>query len=201
VEAGTKQSSIGMQKYRREPQHDIDISDVVSLRLWLGCCLNCVFPCFRDPRQAQKPALAVTVSEKVYCMDVRRHVLAVATAERGISVFDLRKPTEPYKTGPSPLKFQARSLALFTTLDGYALSSVEGRVAIQYLNPPAGADPNQPDARNFSFRCHRVKNEQGAEEIFPVNGMAFHPVHGTFATVGGDGIYTFWDHRKEQQFY
>lgn len=26
-----------------------------------------------------------------------------------------------------------------------------------------------------------------------VNTMAFHPVHGTFATAGSDGTYNFWD--------
>ena len=26
-----------------------------------------------------------------------------------------------------------------------------------------------------------------------VNGIAFHPVHGTLATVGADGKFSFWD--------
>jgi len=29
--------------------------------------------------------------------------------------------------------------------------------------------------------------------ILQVNGIAFHPVHGTLATVGSDGRFSFWD--------
>lgn len=29
--------------------------------------------------------------------------------------------------------------------------------------------------------------------MFQVNDVAFHPVHGTLATVGSDGRYSFWD--------
>lgn len=31
------------------------------------------------------------------------------------------------------------------------------------------------------------------QDIFAVNDIAFHPVHGTLATVGSDGKYSFWD--------
>jgi len=32
------------------------------------------------------------------------------------------------------------------------------------------------------------------QDIYPVNGIAFHPKHtGLLATVGSDGKYTFWD--------
>jgi cell cycle arrest protein BUB3 len=52
------------------------------------------------------------------------------------------------------------------------LSSVEGRVAVEYLDP----SPEQ-QAKKYAFKCHR----QG-DLIYPVNTMAFHPVFGTFAT-------------------
>lgn len=29
--------------------------------------------------------------------------------------------------------------------------------------------------------------------------MAFHPVHGTFVTAGGDGTYSFWDKDSKQR--
>ncbi|CAG2059888.1 unnamed protein product, partial [Timema podura] len=29
--------------------------------------------------------------------------------------------------------------------------------------------------------------------IFQVNDIAFHPIHGTLATVGSDGSFSFWD--------
>jgi cell cycle arrest protein BUB3 len=29
--------------------------------------------------------------------------------------------------------------------------------------------------------------------VYPVNALAFHPIHGTFASGGGDGIVALWD--------
>ena len=34
---------------------------------------------------------------------------------------------------------------------------------------------------------------QGIQDIYAVNDIAFHPVHGTLATVGSDGRWAFWD--------
>ena len=42
-------------------------------------------------------------------------------------------------------------------------------------------------ASKYAFKCHRAKGTNAAtgaaeEAVFPVHAMAFHPVHGTFAT-------------------
>ena len=39
-----------------------------------------------------------------------------------------------WQTVASPLKWQTRTIALFPGADGYALGSIEGRVAIQYVS-------------------------------------------------------------------
>lgn len=48
---------------------------------------------------------------------------------------------------------------------------------------------------NFTFKCHRSNgtNTSAPQDIYAVNGIAFHPVHGTLATVGSDGRFSFWD--------
>lgn len=105
-------------------------------------------------------ALTVPLADKAYAADVQGVVLAVACAERHVQIFDLRKPDTPVKSMPSPLKFQSRTIALFSDQTGFALGSIEGRVSIQYINePPAPAQPApvggepQPDPRNFAFKC------------------------------------------------
>ncbi|KAF3689525.1 mRNA export factor Rae1 protein -like protein mRNA-associated protein mrnp 41 [Channa argus] len=72
---------------------------------------------------------------------------------------------------------------------GFALGSIEGRVAIHYINPP------NPAKDNFTFKCHRSNgtNTTTPQDIYAVNAIAFHPVHGTLATVGSDGRFSFWD--------
>ena len=47
-------------------------------------------------------------------------------------------------------------------------------------------------AKKFAFKCHRRKVGE-VEHVFPVNTIAFHPVYGTFATGGCDGIVCTWD--------
>lgn len=65
-------------------------------------------------------------------MDTSGRLLVVAGAERKIQVYDIQQPDRQQgATIDSPLKFQTRSLACFPSQDGYAMGSVEGRVAIQ----------------------------------------------------------------------
>lgn len=85
-----------------------------------------------DLRQSQ-PAATVQVQERVYTMDVRNQLLVVGTADRYINVINLSDPTKLYKTLQSPLKWQTRVVSCFTDAQGFAIGSVEGRCAIQYV--------------------------------------------------------------------
>ncbi|KAJ8972374.1 hypothetical protein NQ314_000198 [Rhamnusium bicolor] len=115
----------------------------------------------------------------------------VGTAGRQIIVYQLEGKPQEYKKLDSPLKYQHRCVAIFRDKKkvptGYALGSVEGRVAIQYVNPTNPKD-------NFTFKCHRSNGTpNGYQDIYAVNDIAFHPIHGTLATVGADGSFSFWD--------
>jgi len=54
-------------------------------------------------------------------------------------------------------------------------------------------DP-QPEvqAKKYAFKCHRT-TAAGIDTVYPVNAIAFHPVFGTFATGGADGMVNVWD--------
>lgn len=71
---------------------------------------------------------------------------------------------------------------------GYASSSIEGRVAVEWFDPSP-----ESQARKYAFKCHRQVAEGGVDVVYPVNALAFHPVHGTFASGGGDGVVALWD--------
>jgi WD40 repeat protein len=47
--------------------------------------------------------------------------------------------------------------------------------------------------------CRAVLFCRDNAEIYAVNTIKFHPVHGTFATAGGDGTYNFWDKDSKQR--
>jgi len=56
------------------------------------------------------------------------------------------------------------------------------------------------NAKKYAFKCHR-KTCDGVEQIFPVNAIAFHPDHGTFATGGADGVVSVWDGNARKRLW
>ncbi|KAI9891283.1 MAG: RNA export factor gle2 [Vezdaea aestivalis] len=130
----------------------------------------------------------VDCQERVYSLDVRDKLLVIGTADRYINIINLQDPAKFYKTIQSPLKWQTRVVSCFTDAGGFAVGSIEGRCAIQYVE-------EKDAAQNFSFRCHRESpsGTSNISNVYSVNAISFHPVHGTFSTAGADGTFHFWD--------
>nr|XP_024386586.1 mitotic checkpoint protein BUB3.1-like isoform X6 [Physcomitrium patens] len=78
---------------------------------------------------------------------------------------------------------------------GYALSSVEGRIAMEFFDMSEAGQ-----AKKYAFKCHR-KSEAGRDTVYPVNAIAFHPIYGTFATGGCDGYVNIWDGNNKKRLY
>lgn len=131
---------------------------------------------------------------KVFGMDAHRHLLVAATSNRQIAAYDLRNFAQPLEKKESPLKYQTRCVAVFPDLRGYALGSIEGRVALEYFaDSESGAEPTEKTKKkSYAFKCHRGKVDDQVF-IYPVNAIAFHPTYGTFASGGCDGIVNLWD--------
>ena len=134
-----------------------------------------------------QPIATVQLPERCYSIDISKSLLAVATAERNICIINLANPAQIYKVFPSPLKWQSRTMTCFPDGSGFALGSIEGRVALHYVE-------DAMQANNFAFKCHRDGNN-----IYSVNSIAFHPVYGTFCTAGSDGYMHFWDKDSRQR--
>jgi mRNA export factor len=141
-----------------------------------------------DLRQ-QQPVGTLDCKERVYSMDTRNdQMLVIGTAERQVHVVALNNPGVIHKSVQSPLKWQTRVVSCFTDHTGFAVGSIEGRCAIQYVDP-------KDDPKNFSFKCHRQTdpNNRDTSNVYAVNAISFHPQHGTFSTAGSDGTFNFWD--------
>lgn len=140
-----------------------------------------------DLRQ-QTPIASLECQERIYSMDVKNKLLVVGTADRYINVINLDNPTKIYKADQSPLKWQTRVVSCFSDASGYAVGSIEGRCAIHYVE-------EKDQSANFSFKCHRETPPANRDicNIYSVNAISFHPVHGTFSTAGSDGTFHFWD--------
>lgn len=92
----------------------------------------------------------------------------VGTAGRHVIIYQLDNGPVEFQRIESPLKFQHRCVSVFTdkktnTPTGFALGSIEGRVAIQYVKPTNPKD-------NFTFKCHRSNGTSGGvQDIFAVS--------------------------------
>eukprot|EP00051_Salpingoeca_urceolata_P000937 m.37370 g.37370 ORF g.37370 m.37370 type:complete len:322 (-) comp11103_c0_seq2:1691-2656(-) len=145
-----------------------------------------------DPRSKQQTA-SLQQPDKVYAMAVSGDRVIVGTAGRHVWVWDVRKTDAPEQRRESSLKYQTRCITANPDGSGYVLSSIEGRVSVEYLD----SSPEE-QKKKFAFKCHRLK-EEGKDTIFPVNALAFHPTYRTFATGGGDGLVNVWDPSRKKR--
>ncbi|KAJ2786177.1 mitotic spindle checkpoint protein Bub3 [Coemansia javaensis] len=135
--------------------------------------------------RAPGEAARVPVEERIYSMSAQGPLLGVALAGRRILIYDTRRLADPLESRESSLKFPTRCLRLMPGGRGFVCASVEGRVAVEYLGDAAQG--------NYAFKCHRRTGDDGVDLVYPVNAVAFHPVHHTFVTGGSDGAVSLWD--------
>eukprot|EP00826_Nyctotherus_ovalis_P057638 TRINITY_DN788_c0_g1_i2.p2 TRINITY_DN788_c0_g1~~TRINITY_DN788_c0_g1_i2.p2 ORF type:complete len:134 (-),score=24.84 TRINITY_DN788_c0_g1_i2:328-729(-) len=118
-------------------------------------------------------------------MAAAEYFLAVGTANKDVSVYDIRKMTQPFFVRNSGFAHHIRSICWVQDNTGYAVASSEGRVAVEFVTSSNKA---------FSFKCHRVpKSETNTMLVYPINALGVHPKYGTLATGGSDGTVCMWD--------
>lgn len=155
-----------------------------TLRLW-------------DPRTAdtgkQEPVACLDLPDKAYTMSVCGDKVIIGTAGRRINIWDLRNMTGSLRE--SLLKYQVRCIEAFPNKKGFVLSSIEGRVAVEYMDMAPGVQ-----GQKYAFKCHRIKDPAtGLEMIYPVNAISFHQKFNTFATGGSDGHVSIWDGQNKKR--
>jgi cell cycle arrest protein BUB3 len=160
----------------------------------------------------------IKLAAKPFALSLTTGRAVVAMAERKVSVYDLKAlraivdqtgntahgqtilEVQPWQERESSLKFMTRAVACMPDGTGFATSSIEGRVGVEWFDP-------EQQGNMYAFKCHRQTetntNEDGTEEevdvVYPVNALAFHPQFGTFATGGGDGVVGFWDAQTKRR--
>ena len=111
------------------------------------------------------PIFTIQLPERLYCADIMFPMAVLSTADKSILLYRLDNNPREVKKFDSPLKFQHRCVSIFKDANslptGFALGSIEGRVAIQYAE---GKDPKD----NFTFKCHRSNAVSNTQDIFAV---------------------------------
>mmetsp|Transcript_17760 Transcript_17760/g.32132 ORF Transcript_17760/g.32132 Transcript_17760/m.32132 type:complete len:348 (-) Transcript_17760:230-1273(-) len=150
-----------------------------------------------DVRTANRPVITVELPGKAFSMDsVNDNRVVVGTSSRRNCIIDVRMSEEndPFAEivldRESSLKYQTRSVRFFPDGKALAVASIEGRVAVEFLEE-LGV---KAEKKKYAFKCHRV-----GDTVYPVNSIAFHPRYGTFATGGCEGTVVTWDglHKKK----
>lgn len=77
---------------------------------------------------------------------------------------------KPEQKRESSLKFMLRDIRCMPGGNGYATSSVEGRIAVEFFDTT-----DEAQTKKYAFKCHRQVVD-GVDTVYPVNAMAFHPV-------------------------
>ncbi|TVY55093.1 Mitotic checkpoint protein BUB3.2 [Lachnellula cervina] len=158
---------------------------------------------FHDLKHPEKEPATIKLPAKPHSLSITASKLVVAMASRLVYIYELQSTLmlasqangattelQPWQQRESSLKFMTRAVACMPNDDGYASSSIEGRVAVEWFDPSP-----ESQARKYAFKCHRQPDTSGdgTDIVYPVNALAFHPVHGTFASGGGDGVVALWD--------
>ncbi|GMH17926.1 hypothetical protein Nepgr_019767 [Nepenthes gracilis] len=67
-------------------------------------------------------------------------------------------------------------------------------------DPRVASGQEHTPVGTYAFKCHQ-KSEAGRDIVSPVNAITFHPIYGTFATGGCDGIVNVWDGNFNKRLY
>jgi cell cycle arrest protein BUB3 len=151
-------------------------------------------------KPGQAPAI-ISLPSKSFSISLTSDKLVVAMASRAVYIYELKsleraamsQPSvavqiEPWQRRESSMKNMTRCVACMPSELGYAASSIEGRISVEFFDPAAEAQ-----AKKYAFKCHR-ETVDGVDVIYPVNSLAYHPVYKqTFASGGGDGTVALWD--------
>jgi cell cycle arrest protein BUB3 len=157
---------------------------------------------FHDLQHPEKEPTTIPIPAKPFSLSLTATKLVVAMASRLVHIYELRTTSmiagqsngtteiQPWQKRESSLKFMTRAVACMPNDAGYASSSIEGRVAVEWFDPST-----ESQARKYAFKCHRqpAPEGDGTDVVYPVNALTFNPIHGTFASGGGDGVVALWD--------
>eukprot|EP01054_Gregarina_sp_Poly1_P001380 Gregarina_sp_Poly_1__1379@NODE_1341_length_4343_cov_180_690131_g429_i1_p2_GENE_NODE_1341_length_4343_cov_180_690131_g429_i1NODE_1341_length_4343_cov_180_690131_g429_i1_p2_ORF_typecomplete_len366_score42_36ANAPC4_WD40/PF12894_7/4_6e09ANAPC4_WD40/PF12894_7/1_8ANAPC4_WD40/PF12894_7/0_23ANAPC4_WD40/PF12894_7/0_002ANAPC4_WD40/PF12894_7/1_1e06WD40/PF00400_32/1_2WD40/PF00400_32/2e03WD40/PF00400_32/3_2e05WD40/PF00400_32/60WD40/PF00400_32/7_4e02WD40/PF00400_32/0_00011WD40/PF00400_32/0_31WD40_like/PF17005 len=173
--------------------------------------------CHRLNIEAKVFAMACTPTEGAYGK------IVVGGSDKRIHIYDYRKLEKAEEIRENVVRYQIRCIETFADGKGFAVGSVEGRVAYEYLNPKINATKSTEiehpedlaDRKSYAFRCHREKIKEDdpilaanpdlqaniSDRIYPVNSIAFHNRYNTFATGGGDGLVSVWDGLSKKRLW
>lgn len=152
-----------------------------------------------DTRAMSGESRSYQLPAKLFTMDATDRHLVVGMADRLVYIYDLRNmDAGPIQKRESSLKYPTRTLSCIPGEVGYACTSIEGRVAVEFFDTS-----ERVQAQKYAFKCHRIVDRSGApnavDTVTPVNALAFHPNYDTFFSGGSDAFVCMWDYKARKR--
>ncbi|KAL8137758.1 hypothetical protein V2J09_003759 [Rumex salicifolius] len=112
-----------------------------------------------------------------------------------VNTYDLRMSDVPVEVKTSSLGVQIRCISSTPHIKGFAVGSVDGRVALEF---PYSSNTEK---KGYAFRClPKLKN--GKNHHVAVNNITFNPViHGAFVTGDYEGHVIGWDAQSRKRLF
>ncbi|XP_015584447.1 mitotic checkpoint protein BUB3.3 isoform X1 [Ricinus communis] len=166
----------------------VEYSDQTSLVISAGFDKNIMF---WDLRLAKSPAYLRNLGAEVASMSLSGFDLMLAVG-KSVNVYDLRNMGKPVHFKENHTDVQIKCISSFPYRRGYAVGSVDGRVALEFLDP---SNSNE----GYTFRCH-PKSRDGRTHLVSINDIVFNPlVCGTFVTGDNDGYIITWHNESKRR--
>ncbi|KAK6463807.1 cell cycle arrest protein [Scheffersomyces coipomensis] len=136
-----------------------------------------------------------SLKRKIFNMDSSSQYLTLALNGNNIEIYDLKNLKTPFETRQVGLNYQIRDLKCFPNDEGFALSTIDGRVSIEYFD----SSPEVQATKRFTYKCHRSYDKlTDTDVVYPVNTIGF-TNYGTLFTGGADGALCLWDLEKRKR--
>ncbi|KAJ1293526.1 hypothetical protein BS78_01G075000 [Paspalum vaginatum] len=137
------------------------------------------------------PSSTITFGSDVVSLSIYGMYISAAV-ERNVYFYDMRNLTGPVKAKFCPLECHIQCLQASPEWNGYVAGSINGVVALNYLDGVTDGD------MGYAFRCH-PNSRKGRWSLVPINCIAIHPCNRTFVT-GDDGGYAIvWDAQSKKK--
>lgn len=131
------------------------------------------------------PSGTITLNSDVASISICG-IYILAAVERNVYLYDMRNLTRPVDEKDCPLDYQIRCLHTSLEWNAYVAGSVDGVVALKYLDRGTNRD------LGYAFRCH-PNSRNGKWNLVPVNCISVHPCNRTFVTGDDKGCTIVWD--------
>lgn len=142
-----------------------------------------------DTRSTNTLECLKTPFAEVESMAVSGCNLIVAVGS-SVNIYDLRNFNKSVYAKELFPGFQIRCVRTILNSEGFVAGSIDGRIAVEYLNS---------SNTGYVFWCH-PKSKDGRHHVVPVNDIAFNPfISGAFVTGNHKGYVTTWDGHSKRR--